>query len=382
VRQARSVVWLAIMVFAGVATADACPFCGAVGQPLASRRDAAFGVAVGEAAGRATLAANGVIEQPFVLHQRLAGDRAILPGEQVVAAVPAAVTGTAAVFLTENPRPLGLGVHRAIEADETRLGYMASAPAVDGAAAQRLRWFVRWLEHPDPVLAEDAFAEFGQAPFEAVREAADALPAERLQAWVADPGIVQQRRGFYGLALGLVAASRPQERDVCLRALYRSLEQPADDFRSGFDGILAGVLVAEGEAGLDRLIAMGLLEPSARPVEKRQMLSVLRFAWESLGQEIPPRRVSAATVRLLDSPVTAAEATVDLTRYRAWDAADRVAALWQELGGDDPLVRRAVAGYLSQCPSPEARLHADAIRSHDPELYEQALQASRLPLSR
>ncbi len=370
------------MVFAGVATADACPFCGAVGQPLASRRDAAFGVAVGEAAGRATLAANGVIEQPFVLHQRLAGDRAILPGEQVVAAVPAAVTGTAAVFLTENPRPLGLGVHRAIEADETRLGYMASAPAVDGAAAQRLRWFVRWLEHPDPVLAEDAFAEFGQAPFEAVREAADALPAERLQAWVADPGIVQQRRGFYGLALGLVAASRPQERDVCLRALYRSLEQPADDFRSGFDGILAGVLVAEGEAGLDRLIAMGLLEPSARPVEKRQMLSVLRFAWESLGQEIPPRRVSAATVRLLDSPVTAAEATVDLTRYRAWDAADRVAALWQELGGDDPLVRRAVAGYLSQCPSPEARRHADAIRSHDPELYEQALQASRLPLSR
>lgn len=381
-RRLQPVGWLVILACVGVAVADACPFCGAVGQPLASRRDAAFAVAVGEAAGPAALAASGTIEQPFVLHQRLAGEREILPGEQVLAVVPAMVTGTAAVFLTENAGPLGTGVHRAIAADETRLGYLAAAPAVDAAAARRLRWFVRWLEHPDPVLAEDAFAEFGQAPFEAVREAADALPAERLQAWVSDPGIVQQRRGFYGLALGLVAASRPQERDACLRGLYRSLEEPADDFRSGFDGILAGVLVAEGEAGLDRLIAMGLLEPTARPVEKRQMLSVLRFAWESLSQEIPPSRVSAATERLLESPVTAAEATVDLARYRAWQAVDRVAALWNELGGDDPLVRRAVAGYLSQCPLPEARRHADAIRSHDPELYGQALQASRLPLPR
>lgn len=375
-----AVVWLLMVACGSVATAAACPFCGAVGQPLASRRDAAVGVAVGEAAGPATLRPAGVLEQPFVLHQRLAGSRAVDRGEQVVAVVPAPVEGTAAVFLAASQSEETQGSHRAFAADETRLGYLAGAPSVDRPAAERLRWFVRWLEHPDAMLAEDAFAEFGLAPFEAVRAVADDLPAKQLRAWVGEPGIVQQRRGFYGLAVGLVAATRPQEREACLQTLHRLLREPADDFRAGFDGILAGVLVAEGEAGLERLIGLGLLEPAARPVEKRQMLAVLRFAWEFLGPQIPKPHVASATARLLESPVTAAEAAVDLARYRAWDAVDQVAALWASVGDDDPLVRRAVAGYLTQCPTPQARRHVEAICARDAARFEEALQASRLPL--
>ena len=40
----------------------------------------------------------------------------------------------------------------------------------------------------------------------------------------------------------------------------------------------------------------------------------------------------------------AADATVDLARYEAWQPVGEVAALWGTLGRDDPLVRRAVAG--------------------------------------
>lgn len=370
---------LILATCAAVATAEACPFCGAVGQPLASRRDAAAGVAVGEADGPASLQPDGGMTQPFLLRQRLAG-KAALP-ETMTATVASPVRGTAAVFIGRS----GVEESRkaaAIAADETRLGYLATAPAVEQPAAKRLRWFARWLEHPDPVVAEDAFAEFGQAPFAAVREAADALPAARLRDWVADPGISQQRRGFYGLALGLVAAADPDEREACRQALWQVIEQPADDFRAGFDGILAGVLVADGEAGLEALTACGLLEPAARPVEKRQMLAVLRFAWESLGDTIPRDRLAQATARLLESPVTAAEATIDLARYRWWDATDRVAALWSELGNDDPLVRRAVAGYLIACPEPQARQHEAALRRRDPVRFEQAAQAAALPLGR
>jgi len=372
---------LTTVLTTGPAVLQACPFCGAVSQPLASRRDAAAGVAVGEADGPASLQSDGSLEQPFVLHQRLAGSRTVRSGDRVNAAVAAPVRGTAAVFLARQPGPAG-GGHTALEADEALLGYLAMAPASDDPAAERLRWFARRLEHSNPSIAEDAFAEFGQAPFEAVRDAADALPAAKLRVWVVDPGITQQRRGFYGLALGLVAAGRPDEREACLRALHDTIDQPADDFRAGFDGILAGVLVADGDAGLDALIAKGLLAPSARPVEKRQMLAVLRFAWESLSDEIPRAHVAAATARLVASPVTAAEATVDLARYCWWDAVDEVAMLWTTLGDDDPLVRRAVAGYLTACPTPQAADHIATIRSRDPERFEQALQAAQLPLFR
>ena len=378
-------VWLLLFaVIVGVlpAVAAACPFCGAVGQPLAARRAAAAAVAVAEPAGPASVQADGVILQPFVLHQRLAGQLAVVPGEELLARVDAPVQGTAAVFLAVPDQPDRPVRHTAVSADETRLGYLAAAPPVTQPAAVRLRWFARWLEHPDPVLAQDAYAEFGLAPFEAVREAADALPAADLSLWVNEVGINQQRRGFYGLALGLVAAVDPQQRDACRAALQQALTAPADDFRGGFDGILAGVLVADGAPGLEMLIARGLLEASARPVEKRQMLAVLRFAWESLSEEIPREQVAHATARLLASPVTAAEAAVDLARYRWWEAADAVAALWDMLGDDDPLIRRAVAGYLTACPTPRARELSAAIRRHDADRFDQAVAASQLPLLR
>ena len=379
-RLAAALLWT-LAACGAAACAEACPFCGAVGQPLASRRDAAAAVAVGEADGQARLQADGLMTQPFVLRQWLTGTLP-LPETPLAARVTAPVQGTAAVFLSRRDAGDDRRAATALQADETRLGYLAAAPGVDEPAASRLRWFARWLEHPDPVVAADAFAEFGQASFEAVREAADALPAAKLRAWAADPGVDQQRRGFYGLALGLVAAADSAEREACRQLLVDLIEQPADDFRAGFDGVLAGLLVADGEAGLAAVRARGLLEPSARPVEKRQMLAVLRFAWESLSEEIPRDRTAAATAELLRSPVTAAEATVDLARYRWWDAVDEVAALWTELGDDDPLVRRAVAGYLIACPSPEAKRHAAELRRLDPDRFEQAVQASRLPLAR
>jgi hypothetical protein len=371
---------------------QACPFCGSVGQPLASRRDAARAVVIAEADGparpRTDGVADGVMCQSFVVRQLMRGDLpdgiGSLPAT-VIAEVSSPISGTAAVFFSSlpigEPGQEGLDAE-AIAADEGRLGYLASLPGVERPASERLRWYARRLEHPDPLIAEDAFAEFGQAPFEAVRAAADALPSGELRAWVDDPGILQQRRGFYGLGLGLVAASRPHERAASLAVLHAVVDAPADDFRAGFDGVLAGILVGEGEAGLAFLTARGLLEPTARPVEKRQMLAALRFAWENLAETVPRDLVAAATQRLLESPVTAADATVDLARYGWWHAVDQVAALWQTLGDDDPLVRRAVAGYLTACPTPQARQQIDAILHKDSERFEAAVHAAQMPFAR
>ncbi|MFM8893101.1 MAG: hypothetical protein ACKOTB_16050, partial [Planctomycetia bacterium] len=82
---------------------------------------------------------------------------------------------------------------------------------------------------------------------------------------------------------------------------------------------------------------------------------------------------------LLERPAVSADAATDLARYAAWEQCRRVSALWDGPGRDDPLIRRAVAGYLTACPLPAAREELARIRSIDPRRLEQALEAARLP---
>jgi hypothetical protein len=368
--------------FACSGAASACPFCGVVGQPLSERRDRSAVVAVGEAEGAAAPDAQGLPAQRFRIAQIVRGELAGSP-DHVTGRVAGSVAGTAILFGTAVPAD-GSGTRlrfEAVAANEAVLAYVVAAPATLVPAAERLHWFARRLEHPERAIAEDAFTEFGLAPFAAVREAAAAFDAGALGAWVAEPGIDPRRRGFYGLAAGIVAArtSEPTESARLVSVLKQAIEAPADDFRAGFDGLMAGILVAEGVRGLDFLEGRGLFAASARPVDQRHLLSTLRFAWESLADTIPRERIAAATAKLLVSPAVAADAAVDLARYRAWDAVDQVAQLWTTAGSDDPLVRRAVAGYLSACPLPEAQTHLERIRRQSPDLLKRALEAASLP---
>ena len=372
----------------------ACPFCGTVGQSLAERRDQAAVVAVGEAAGPATADAIGFLFQPFRIDQRLRGHvdaadaaDAVDAGGPVSARVTGPVNGTAVLFGTVAAAAVpGADRHRwsAVASDESLLGHVAAAPAVTLPAAERLRWFAARLEHPDPAIAADAFTEFGLAPFAAVSAAADAVDQEALQSWVSEPGIDQRRRGLYGLLLGVVAFQTQDESasEACNAALHRAIETPADDFRTGFDGLLAGVLVAEGADGLEYLRQRGFLLTTARALDQRHLLSALRFAWESLADRIPRQQISTATATLLASPSVAADAVVDLARYQDWNAVADVARLWDTLGGNDPLIRRAVAGYLAACPLPVARQQLQRLRGQDAALLQQALDAAALPAAR
>ena len=87
------------------------------------------------------------------------------------------------------------------------------------------------------------------------------------------------------------------------------------------------------------------------------------------------------TAELAQSPAVAALAIIDLARAEAWDAVDAVAGWW-DAAADDPLIRRAVAGYLVACPSAAAREHLDRIGREDPAALAAARAAADLPLGR
>ena len=365
------------------ATATACPFCGPVPEPLATRRARSTTVAIAETVGPATVAADGSRRQRLQMLSVFPtiGNR-VEPAEPdrlpVLATVTAEFNGTALLFEAE------AGNWQALAADELLIGYCLTAPVPQDrqtAAAERLAWFARWLEHPNAAIAADAYAEFAVAPFAAVRDAAGAFDANRLADWLADSAVDQQRRGFYGLAAGVVARQRTgTAADRCREAIMTAVLAPAvSDFRSGYDGLLAGLFVAAGVEAQAVIESLGLLAPAASPVDQRHLLQALRFCWEEPGDTLPRPAVVAMTRRLLASANLAREAVIDLARYQDWDACTTVVALWPE-GAHDPLIRAAIVGYLQACPTAESQQALAQLRAADADAVEAALEAVRLPL--
>jgi hypothetical protein len=356
---------------------EACPFCGPVGDSLARRRDSAGYVCIAEAADRARPDASGLLAGAFRVIQVLPDTPGRVAGEPprlVTARVAAPVEGTAVLFGSAESPPRWT----AVAADETLLGHVVTAPAITEPASERLSWFAARLEHPEPAIADDAFAEFAVAPFPAVCEAAAALAKRPLEKWVADPATDQRRRGFYGLALGIVVAAGSAGGEATSAPLRAALDTGGGDFRAGADGLMAGILVADGSEGLDWLLTRAGPD---RPVDQRQLLAALRFASEYLNRKIPSARITAATAHLAHSPAVAADAIIDLARMEAWNEVDAVAAWW-DAAADDPLIRRAVAGYLVACPSAAARDHLARIGREDPAALAAARAAAELPLGR
>jgi hypothetical protein len=280
-----------------------------VGESLAGRRDAADAVVVGEAEGPAAADQAVFPSQRFRMHQVLRGDVAA-EDAAVNARVDRPVEGTAILFgkkagaAGEAKPALRRLDWSAVAADEMLLGYVVAAPGIRAPAARRLEWFIARLEHPEPAIAEDAFTECGLAPFEAVRSAAAAFDAAKLRQWVGEPAIDQRRRGFYGLALGLVAATAadPAEARACVAALHAAIEAPADDFRAGVDGLMAGILVAAGDSSgrpgrrkYRRLPGRGRWTNGifCRPCASRGKV----WARRSPGTASPPRRPGCWRVR-------------------------------------------------------------------------------------
>lgn len=373
----------AILVVSAISS-EACPFCGPVGDSLAQRRDTAGFVCIAESVDRARPDASGLLAGAFRVIQVIQVNK-VLPhtagrvdGEPpalVTARVAAPVEGTAVLFGSTDAPPRWT----AVAADEALLGHVVTAPAITEPVGERLAWFAARLEHPEPAIADDAFAEFAMAPFPAVRETKAALAARPLAAWVADPATDQRRLGFYGLALGIVVAEGSSSGNRLSTATLRTaLETAGGDFRAGADGLMAGILVAEGVEGLDWLADRATPD---RPVDQRQLLAALRFAREYLTGTIPPGRITAVTAELAHSPAVAALAIIDLARAEAWEEVDAVAAWW-DAAPDDPLIRRAVAGYLVACPSAAARDHLERIGREDPAGLSAARAAADIPLGR
>ncbi len=360
-----------ILSLALVASAFACPFCTTPQPTLTQRREAASVTALGE-----VTQIDGA-KLTLRLHQILAGRDRLQDPQSLSLPTGAANLKTGSLVLLfgtpdESPDAAHSLTWEIVPVNETSYAYFARAPASRVPMHDRLIYFSRFLEHPEPLVAEDVYGEFGQAPYDAVADVADRLPMKSLRAWLVDDDVPQQRKGLYGLMLGL--AKDEAERRANLEVLRQVIDEPASDFRSGFDGVLGGYLVASGATGLKYLEERLLANPQAARGDVLHAMTALRF-YEEYGKAIPRERLAQALAKVLDRPEFAAPAIIDLARWQAWEQLPHVIALWGREGYREPATERAIIGFLLVCPAPEAVRELGRLRQIAPERVAEAEKA-------
>ena len=183
------------------------------------------------------------------------------------------------------------------------------------------------------------------------------------------------------MVAGVLARQSPKEsQTACINALLREItEHQSNDFQAGLDGIMAGLFIALGEQALPVLKRQGLFENTASPVDQRHLLQALRFCWEYPSDTVPRTEVILITRKLLPVPHLTREVIVDLSRYQDWNFRNQIVAMWDTLGGEDPLIRPAIVGYLLACPSEKSASLLAQLREKNIELFEKARHAAAIP---
>lgn len=361
-------------VILGVPLTWACPFCTAVRPSWSQQREAADLVAIG------TLSGSGPTAGGARVLRLIRGELAPVPDSvNLLEPVPLEYPGRLALLLGRRDEPVATPIAwTAWHVGEACLPYAVQSPDLRLPTAERLSWFAKYLEHPEPLLAEDAYLEFGHAPYDAVAAVADRLPFDRLRQWLVAEEIPAERKGLYGLLLGLAPDEPTRAANADL--LRQQIVAPQCDFRSGFDGVLGGYLVAAGPPALELLTARFLDNLAAAEGDVRHCLTALRF-YHEFGREIPPNQIASAAARLLARPSMAATVVVDLARWQHWPALEPVTRLYVAEGYPQPATRRAVVGYLLSAPAELAQAKLDDLRRRDPQGVadgEEAFERARL----
>jgi hypothetical protein len=388
---ARGILVAAAAALCFPAAAAACPFCTAQGQTLSGEVNQADFIVLGTlknakrdpedfTRGTTELHIDTVIKP----HEYLAGKKVLIlpryvPSDAdaednkflVFCSVYAGTTETTATALVSslalgNVGGYQLDAYRGepAKADSKLPEYLKGALAVrEGTTAERLKYFFEYLDSPELVVSSDAYMEFGNSDYKDVRELAEKLPGDRVMNWLRDPQTPGSRYGLYGLLIGHCG----KKEDAA--ELRKLLDDPAKVYSSGLDGMIAGYVMLDPEAGWDYLLNLLRDEKNEFPV-RYAGLKVLRFFWEyrpdviSKDQVLEGMKVLVTQSDLADLPIE------DLRKWEQWQLTEFVLENGKkESHHAIPIVRRAVLRFALSAPANNkaATEYVEQARKTDPE---------------
>ncbi len=218
--------------------------------------------------------------------------------------------------------------------------YLKNIPSPKDPAVDRLRYFLKFLEHPDSMISADAYGEFAKANYEDICQLADDFPKDKLREWLVAEETSPSRLGLYGLLLGLCGD------DEDAAAMKEKITTVSGDFRLGIDGVMGGYLLLTGDKGLDVLDETKLKDKKSTFSETYAAMGAIRFIWQYGKEKIEPARLRESMRLLLERPELADLVVADLARMEDWEAQDRLMELYGAPDYDIPSIKRAIIRYM------------------------------------
>jgi hypothetical protein len=365
-----------------VAIAAACPFCSVESQTLSEETEAADAVvlaklvkeapASGSAAEGFGAADANTGTAKFEIVELLRGAPSLKPGTEI----------DVVYFGGPDPKQLflvtGVGAEKLdwitpLPLSEAAVQYTRKLSSLPKTGGDRLAFFQDYLEHEDPLLAQDAYDEFARSEYADLHELRPRMYHDRLLKWIVDPTVSPSRRRLYFTMLGVCgtkedvplleqmitsdyAAKQPFVESLIETGL--SLGGPVglptwieviklDERRKklGLDALVACYLNLRGPDGLDLIDATFLKNRDAEYTYTYSTVMALRFHGDEDTSIIPRERLLASMRLLLDNDDFADQVPMDLSRWGDWSVLDRLVAMFKA-SDKHGYIRQPVVSYL------------------------------------
>jgi hypothetical protein len=204
--------------------------------------------------------------------------------------------------------------------------------------AERLDWFVPLLGHADHRLHELAYLEIGRAPYVEIRRLAGRIPAQTLEAMLAEPRYLEWRN----LAILMLGEShRPADRARVREALSQKAR-----FGSSLNlaAWATALLAVDGADGLRRLRMLYLSDDRRGSEELEAVIQAVSVY--TAAEPLLRDQATELYRRMLERyPTMAPRLVHDLIAWKRWDFTAPVQQARAGMG-DDPLAAYALGLYL------------------------------------
>lgn len=333
----------AVVTLASAASTFACPICGQPTVTLSerfTRADAALLVewvsaepAKGESKENTTFEIVQVQRDSLEAYKQ--GERVTL--ERFTQGKP----GDLYLLLGKKEEARGIKWTEApLPVSETSFQYIVQAPSPESPAEKRLSYFLKFLEFPDYTIANDAFAEFVNAPTKDIFSLAPKLSKDKLRGWLSDPKTPLNRQSGYGLMLGLCGG--PEE----ARFLEKRIAAREPERQIGIEGVMFGYLLLAGEQGLSTIETTLLKNASIEDGEVYPAVRAIEYYFSYGNGKIGVPRLQKAMRLVLDRPVLAETAIVDLASWKDWSLHEKLMKLYGTKNYDVKSTKEKIIKYM------------------------------------
>ncbi len=250
--------------------------------------------------------------------------------------------------------------------------YLEEVSKLPEESAVRLRFYLKYLEHEESMLARDAYEEFAQAPYDDVKQIKGDMKREQLLGWIKDINVATDRKRLYFTLLGVCGL--PEDTEM----LEKMLREDKPDGRPGVDACIGCYLTLKGESGLPLINELFLTNEKCPFADTYAAVMALRFHGSEGG--VIAREKIVESMRLILERKDFADLVIpDLARWEDWTQIERLSKLFIDADPQTSWVRVPVVNYLRACPLPLAKEKLKELELVDPKAVKRAATFFPIP---